>query len=218
MFPIVAVLVFLVLVLVLLALYKLRKTEHMPDPYMVYYDDGLLDIFLGLVLFAAGVVMLADYPTFAGIAPALLYPILLTAKKSITAPRLQPDDISQIQVKRRQTRSKMIGLVLALTLALLAGLFVLFVLLVGVKDWQIWPYLMDAGLVIVAGVFVFWGFQSGAKRLIIYGGLLLVARISGFWVEVPFPSYIVALGGIVSLIGLAMMIRFIQEHPKRSFS
>jgi hypothetical protein len=208
----------LVLVLVLLALYKLRKTEHMPDPYMVYYDDGLLDIFLGLVLFAAGFGMLADYSAFIGITPALLYPILLVAKKNITAPRLQPDDISQIQVKRRQTRSKMIGLVLALTLALLAGLFVLFVLLVGVKDWQIWAYLMDAGLVIVAGVFVLWGFQSGAKRLVVYGGLLLVARISSFWVEVAFPYYIVAVGGVVSLIGLAIMIRFIQEHPKRSFS
>lgn len=212
MFPIIAVLIFLVLVLVLLALYKLSKTEHTPEPYMVYYDDGLLDIFLGLVLFAVGVVMLADYPAFAGIAPALLYPILLTAKKSITAPRLQPDDIPPTQAKRRQTRSMMIGVTLALILALLAGLL-LFAM--GVRDWSIWSYLMDAGLVIVAGVLVLWGFQSGAKRLVVYGGLLLVARISSLWVEVPFPYYIVALGGAVSLIGLAVMIRFIQEHPQK---
>lgn len=215
MFPIIALLVFLVLVLVLLALYKLSKTEHTPEPYMVYYNDGLMDIFLGLGLLSAGIVMLVDYPAFTGIAFAVLYPILLAAKKGVTAPRLRPDDISPTQAKRQQTRSMMIGVALALILALLAGLLVF---AVGVRDWSIWLYLMDAGLVIVAGVFVLWGLQSGAKRLVVYGGLLLVARISSFWVEVAFPYYIVALGGVVSLIGLAIMIRFIQEHPNRNYS
>jgi hypothetical protein len=183
------------------------------NPYLVYHEDGLLDICLGLALLMFGVVLIANYPAFSGLILALLYPILMAAKQDITATRIRPADLSPAQVAGR-----MKAMSITLGVSLVIGVLLLALTMGNLPLWlDSWldRYLMAAILVAVAGLFVVWGLQSGAKRLFIYAGLILVARVSSFWLDLTLPQYAIALGVIISLIGLVVTARFMRDHPKR---
>jgi hypothetical protein len=193
--------------------HDLNMGDSARNPYLVYHEDGLLDICLGLALLMFGVVLVANYPAFSGLILALLYPMLMAAKQDITAPRIRPADLPPAQVAGRM---KAMSITLGVSLVIGVLLFAL-----SMGNLPLWlgswldRYLMTAILVAVAGLFVMWGLQSGAKRLFIYAGLILVACVSSFWLDITFPQYAIALGVIISLIGLVVTARFMRDHPKR---
>jgi hypothetical protein len=191
---------------------NLDMMERARNPYMVYYEDGLLDVYLGLALLMFGVVLLTDYPAFAGLAFAILYPILMAAKQDIAAPRIRPGALSPAQVASRM-RSTTLTLGVALAMGVL--LFALRAQILPARiDNGIGSYLPTVILVVIAGLLVAWGLQTGTIRLFFYAGLILIARLASYWLDIELPHYAIALGVSLTLIGLAVTIRFIRDHPK----
>jgi len=216
MFPIIAVLIFMILLGVLIVTYKFSQKQPASDSLvMVYHEDGLQDVFLGMVLLVGGVALIADYMAFVGLIFVVLYPILLAAKQRITAARLRPDDLSPGLMARRRA-----GMSIVISVALILGLllFALFALRTGDQprwlDHWLDLYLLDTLLLVLIGLLLLWGFRSGVKRLFIYAGLFFVARVSSFWLDIDFPYYILGLGAIILFIGLSVTAQFIRDHPK----
>ncbi len=82
-------------------------------------------------------------------------------------------------------------------------------------DHGIDSYLFTVILVATAGLLIVWGFQTGTRRLFFYAGLILIARLSSYWLDIELPHYAIALGIFFTLIGLAVTVRFIHDHPKK---
>lgn len=209
--PFLALAIFIIL-LVLLAFAFVRKGHAAADNlYMVYYEDGLWDLYLGLILLLVGIAEWNAAPLI-GIIPAIFYPLLLAAKQAITAPRLRPADLPPAQGEARRTL-----VFLVLGLALLLGLSV-FVLMAGepttgLRSW-LDRYLPTVLWLLVIGLFGAWGYASGERRLIGYAALFVAAWVISFWVELPLYVYALVLGTLIAASGLAVTIRFVQAHPK----
>ena len=191
---------------------KFEMTGQTGGAYMLYSEDGLLDIFLGLTVFMGGILMSFDQGAFMGLTFILLYPILMSVKQTITAPRIDPADMPPGKAATR-TLTGLAALGVVFLLAIL-----IFILKRGDMPVQLeaWldNYMLDTLLAVVVGLLAIRGFLGGPKRLILYGGLLLAARLSSLWLDLSFPQYVSIVGGIISLIGVGVLVRFVRNHPK----
>ena len=179
--------------------------------YMLYHEDGLLDIYLGFTLVMFGLLLIVDYAAFTGVAFALLYPMFVLAKENITTPRLRPDELSPAQAAKRIKSMSMM-----LTVTLVIGVLV-FMFVSTANLWlAAWldKHLMTAVVIVLAGLFILWGLQSSTERLFVYAGLFVLARLASFWLTLAFPYYVLAVGAVISLIGLTVTLEFMRHHPK----
>ena len=182
--------------------------------YMMVFEDGLFELFFGLLFIASGI-LLDYYAGMVGILFALLYPFLLSAKALITKPRLDPSELPNDVAKRRQ-----LSMFVVLGLFLLAGM--LFVVLLEVQlpvmRGRLDRYLVMALAVVLAGLLTLMAYRTGAQRLYLYAAFVLAAYLSSFWLAFAFPLYLIAIGMGVMVVGLTVTMRFIQEHPKLAAS
>lgn len=210
----ISIFIALVILAVLAYLYTTQQEKPIAvnERYMLIYEDGLLDLFAGLFLISAGV-MLNVNPGLMGIFIPLLYVVLLLAKTVITKPRLAPAALPAEAAKRRQLKA-----LLLLGLALFVGM-VAFLLFAAdrnaVRSW-LTLYLAPMLVLVLTGALTLWAYRTDIKRLYLYTALVLAVYGSSFWLAVTFPTYLTAVGIGVLLIGLGVTARFVQEHPKLS--
>ena len=217
---IISSIVILGLILALLGVFifarKTGRTQPPEENYLTYYEDGLIEVSVGLGLIAAGLAMWFDFGGFIGVMFALIYPVLLVAKQSITAPRISAADLPSTTMDHR--RSVIVGI---LTLTLILGVLVFLFMAVGETGSQsfgvrVWlqKYLLDLLLLIGIGSLAFAGYKSEVKRLFGYAGLLVLIRVAGIWLNFQFPIYVMVVGLVVLLTGLYVLARFLESHPK----
>ena len=197
-------------------LYVSQKDKPIDEDnrYMMVYEDGLFEVFAGLML-VAGALLLDIYAGMIAILFAVLYPFLLSAKALITKPRLDPAEFPSDVAKRRQL-SMFIVLGLTLVLGVLA-----FLLFAANRAWlRPWldQYFMSVMVLVLAGALTIWAYRADVPRLYLYAAFVLVAYVASFWLTLAFPIYVLAVGIGVVVVGLITMARFIQEHPKLSTS
>ena len=197
-------------------LYVSQKDKPIDDNsrYMMVYEDGLFDLFFGLMLVAGGI-LLDVYAGMIGILFAVLYPFLLSAKAYITKPRLDPAELPLDVAKRRQ-----LSMFLVLGLTLLVGVLVFLVSAANIAWVRGWldQYFMPTLVFIAAGALALWAYRTDVQRLYLYAAFVLAAYVASFWLMLAFPIYVVAIGIGVTLVGLFTMARFIQAHPKLAAS
>lgn len=203
--------IFVTLLALLLLAFLLKGNVATDRLYMVYYEDGLWDLYLAAILLLLGVAEWIETPLI-GIIPAILYPLLLATKQSITAPRLRPEELPPTQATQRRTL-----LFMVLGLLFLCGLL-LFALIEGgpftwLSGW-VDRYLPLALWWLMIALFALWGYQSGERRLIGYAALCLVALLVSIWIDLPIYVYALVLGVFMGVIGLTVTVRFVHEHPK----
>ena len=187
--------------------------------YLNYHGDGLLDIFLGLAAIWFGITIATDTAAYMAIAFILFYSFGLVAKQIITMPRLRPDEVSLSKTTKLQ-RTK----VSTLSVTLLIGLlfFVLTYLLVFSESLPFWldafldNYLTTMVLFVVIGIMAYLGYAAKVWRLIGYAGLMLLAFISYLWFPLDLSVYAFALGGFVLLVGVVLLVQFLNTHPQIS--
>lgn len=210
MWPFISILIFVVLLVLLVLTFLFKGYTSTAKLYMVYHEDGLWDLYLGLILLVLGLAEWFETPLI-GIIPAILYPILLAAKQAITAPRLRPEDLPTAQGARRRT-----------TVFIVIGLTLLFILLTTVlltvnpSPWiRAWldRYLVTTLWLLVIVLFAIWGYTSGATRLFGYAALFLLVFAATVWFDLPLYLYMLGLGALICVSGLAVMVRFVQAHP-----
>ena len=179
--------------------------------FLSYHQDGILDLVIGLCILGFGFSM--NMESSAYIILSWLGLILYAPLKSaITIPRIgfvQFDNAS----KRRNRLLVMLGVALA-TFVLFLGLFVFLRsdnFSAGIDAWFRQYYLLVLSFfpaIIFAGA-ALW---TGVYRLLVHALLIVGIIFAGIQLNIHEPYFVMFLGGIIFLIGLWLLIRFVRRY------
>jgi hypothetical protein len=193
----------------------LRQLER--KAWKSVHQDGLLDIFCGLVLLQVGVSLwiqhAAGYWTLVfGIAfNSLAVAGLIAGKKLITVPRMGRVEFGQIR------KAKSLQLTILLSLAVLLGVALIMLSLTDVVQlpgWAVPAALIAANMLFVFGML---GYFLDYPRLYIYG--LLYAAAFPSWVvlielaDIRFPVVSVLSAAVMVLLGCKGLFQFTSRYP-----
>jgi hypothetical protein len=169
-----------------------------------YFEDGLWDIFLGILMAGMGIRSLTDNVGFTLLAMAGI-PVLFLGKKVITLPRMG-------YVRFSQTRKDKQMKVLWVLIISVIATFVLLSLVVS----RLGPSVIIAALMGIsfAGVFCVIAYYMDFRCLYLYGILFGIT----VWLTEVFgspagPVASIISGGIALSIGLIQFIRFLHKYP-----
>ncbi len=196
----------------------LKKIEK--KAWTSYFQDGLWDIFLGLVLLNFGIAPIIEDLT-GTIYEISYYAILIIAfiifyggKKYITAPRLGR---AKFSVERKSKRKKTI---IVLTLSVLFGLIMLILTSTDFLSFkntiQFIAIIFGINAIIVFSIMAYF---LDFNRLYLYGwffaGSIILTELSRNYVGTIYDNVLgfVIFGGIMILIGIIYFIRFLQKYP-----
>jgi len=179
----------------------------------LYHGDGLIDIAIGFVILLAGIAEIFDQTSLAGVWVILWLPIMISAKKSITVPRMRYIDFTP----KAQWKVKVVIVTVVLALAVLFTLgLVAFTKNEALPSWLtawlreysrlVWP----AALV---GVGWLIALATGVKRLYAYAALAVIAFAGGYWFNLDFPLLFTVLGAVIVLSGMVVLVRFLRKYP-----
>jgi len=202
---------------------KINLKEIERKAYLSYHQDGLLDIFIGMFIFAFGLYILSesDFPIIA-VLPALLVPVWASVKKKITYPRIGYVKFGK-STKTRRTKSM---LLLSGVLTLLLGFGVFLTITLRRGPLPLWLIVMGAyGMIIAGGIVAailgVVAYINGINRLYVYAAMFFAMYSTGhFLVIIPgFDAFQkiavvnIPLGVIILGYGLYLLSRFLHEHP-----
>ncbi|MCP4422712.1 MAG: hypothetical protein GY805_39390 [Chloroflexi bacterium] len=182
--------------------------------YLSYHQDGILDLVIGLSILGFGINMYTDSSAFIVLS---WFGIMLYAplKARITIPRM--GYVQFDEVRTRKTKQMVMLAIGMSTFSLFLGLFV-FVrsdnFSASFSQWFEQYYLLVLGAfpaIILAGA-ALW---LGVNRLLLHALLIVGIIYAGIQLDVPEPYYVMVLGGIISLVGLWLLVRFLQKYPKK---
>jgi hypothetical protein len=179
----------------------------------LYHGDGLIDIAIGFVILLAGIAEIFDQTSLAGVWVVLWLPIMMSAKKSITVPRMRYIDFTP----KAQWKVKLVIVTVVLAVAVLFTLgLVVFTKNEALPSWltawlreysrMVWP----AALV---GVGWLIALATGVKRLYAYAALAVIAFAGGYWFNLDFPLLFTVLGAVILLSGIVVLVRFLRKYP-----
>ncbi|MDJ0835682.1 MAG: hypothetical protein QNK37_04145 [Acidobacteriota bacterium] len=188
-----------------------------------FYQDGLWDIYLGLLLLGMGLPRILDelgLPSAPGREALIMLPLVIFAlmllvlgKKWITSPRLGYVKFSPA----RKKKTTVIGLILVITFLLGAGLYAL--VETGLVNLGGGNHLFLVFFVVLsAGVFALMAYLLDFRRLYAYGLLFALAlpaakALQGAGSAYPFLIAYVSGAIIMLAAGVAALLRFVHKYP-----
>ena len=193
--------------------YELNMKEIERQAYISYSEDGLVDIAVGFVIMAWGLLLLMEPTGLIALLGPLGMGIWYLGKRFITIPRI--GTIEPSPKMERKLRNLAIFLLL-LGLMALAGILISRILGSAFSSDHSLGIL---GLVIAAGIAVL-AYLLNASRLYVYAVILVVAFAGG---EIlagsvtnfdAFASSVVIGGGLILLSGIVVLLRFVRKYPR----
>ena len=180
--------------------------------YLAYQNDGLWDIFLGVILFVSGILMKTDNGAFMGIAPAVLIPIAANIKKSFTRPRLGFVKFSQERETKQKKQRFILSIILTFTVVLGLVNFLAFS-----SDIDVLSYLRDLAFLpfafVIALVLGSAGLLFGMHRFMLYAILIFLAFLGAHIAHSEPPVPFVVMGAIITIVGVVYLVRFMRKYP-----
>ncbi len=184
--------------------------------YKQTWEDGILDLIIGIGLVLLGVLFRTDLAGLAGMFVAvLLMPFWAAAKKLITIPRLGYVEFSEERKARERGWTRHLLILGVMTFVLAVGLYVA-TTRGGMGDsfGEIrLGYLLFGGL-IALGLGVA-GFMAGLPRLAAYAAVVLAATGVGYLTGLELEDYLLAAGVVILACGVVVFTRFLKRHPRR---
>ena len=190
--------------------------------WTAYFDDGILDITVGLFVIAFGIGMNTPYTTLTAVSWMVIF-FFAAAKKAITLPRVGLVKFSPEREER--IKKEKLFFVIFFTITALIGLGFFLVLVADIP--QSFRTLVGElavvsyQLFIVAGL-CFVAYWKQIKRFYAYAALFLAAIVAGQFLNVSGgnPLTIAAYqyiftGSIMLLAGFVILARFFRRYPKR---
>lgn len=177
--------------------------------YASYHQDGLIDIIIGWAIFGFGLNMALDNSAFLFMSwlPIILY---VPIKNRVTVPRIG-------YVKFSSSNSLILGIVLAVLMVLLLGIFILLILgpeliPTQISEWFREYYLLLFGSIFGLG-FVEAALATGITRFYAYGVMLVVVFVGGTWLNLAEYFYVITAGVLIEVVGVILMVRFLRKYP-----
>jgi len=178
-----------------------------------YHKDGLMDIFIGFAVFFAGLFMWTEMVWMAGILIPVLLPSFQMARKRFLEPRI--GKLMRTSHQQAQTQKNLLMATLLLGVVFLAGIgmFYAYGELSGpINDWLRPNFLLVLGI-IFASVWLLAAAMLKINRFYLYAAFSFATLALAQYTMLPFWIALVILGGLVTLSGTVILIRFIQQHP-----
>ncbi|MEN8115282.1 MAG: hypothetical protein ABFS21_12940 [Actinomycetota bacterium] len=178
------------------------------DAYRSRFDDGLLDLFIGIALLWMGVSWLwfEDLAPMSGVLPAVLVMPFVPLRTRFIESRAGYVKFSE---SRRQWERRNLVLFVAVGLlmfALAIGAYVAFRV-----PRSIAPGLIAFLLALMVGLIAF---ASVLPRFLVYTGLLFVGGVVAAIFETNPGAPLLVAGVIVTVWGAVLTTRFVRSHPK----
>ena len=189
---------------------KFKQLER--RTYLLYHQDGLIDIVVGLCILGFGINMLSDSSAFSMLAwmPLIFLPSL---KKSVTIPRL---GYAKFDARRTGSLRIMGVVMLFLGVVALAGLFLFLGKIPPETAAWIKEYHMLVLALFGAAVFAGVGLMSRIKRLFAYAALTLLLVAAGYLFNILPAAYVMILGSLIFFTGMVLLARFLRDYPIES--
>ena len=193
---------------------KINLKEIEKKAYLSYYQDGLLDIFLGIAIISFGIGMATDQSYIGSIMPAILFPLWVTIKKSITIPRIGNVNFSPERKLRIKKETAFFAIFFTVTVIAGAGIFFAH------GHMPVWLeaflkkfIMLPLGIIGAAGL-SFLAYWKQMNHFYFLALLTLIFIIVGPILTIRHPVYFISLGVVIFLIGLIMLIKFMGQNPK----
>lgn len=177
------------------------ETELKKKAFLSFHNDGIIDILMGWNLAVIGVSLylhnLSLLSDIIGLAPLLFYGLL---KYKITLPRLG-------HAQFRTRRSFSVWLVGAV-----GGVFLLAAIIYGFFINSSSGFVGPIAFALL-GIALTMVLISGFNRILAYAILIPLFFIVGFGLRFLSPEMIMATGGILMVVGIWMLTKFLRTHP-----
>ncbi|MDO8056533.1 MAG: hypothetical protein Q6361_06700 [Candidatus Hermodarchaeota archaeon] len=181
--------------------------------YTIYHQDGIVDIFLGLVIVIFALMLLTPMfevtiPLMGGI--SVVWILSFTgAKRSITVPRI---GYVEFKAHRRYRVTFLAVFLLIVNLAFFA--IIASDILRNEFVFLFNQYGLFIVAVVIGGIFVLFGWVVQISRLYGYGGVTFVAFATAqvFLLHLALP--VLVLGVVITVTGFLLLYRFLQKYPK----
>jgi hypothetical protein len=181
--------------------------------YLAFHRDGIIDILLGLIFFGFGLWLLLDNVLFTYIS-WLSFGVYRYMKKTITIPRF---GFVRFEEDKKQ-QILLIGFAIILLGLLLLARF--YLLETDLSDLFLSSFLRKNHVYIMssigAALMMVFGLWRGIYRFSGYGLLLFGALVIFYLEGIPGRNALFMMGGLVLVIGLILLVTFIQRNPVQS--
>lgn len=181
--------------------------------YLSYHEDGVLDLIAGLpvLMFGLGMIFDATMLFILTFLPIVLY---LPMKQMITLPRM--GYVRFTPKRRRKNSIGMVALFIAGTLSLIMGI-VAFLGFEG-RGLNLRAFMLEYGQlvfgVVMAAPYALISFFFGFRKFAGYAVLVFAGWLSAFLFAIPEGIPVVLAGGLISLIGLVALVRFLADNSR----
>ena len=181
-----------------------------------YHKDGLLDIFIGLGIFFAGLFLWTEMVWLSGIFIPVFMPSFLAARKRFLQPRFgNPDHNLQQPVQAQKLIFLIILLLGGLLLAWFLMSFIFGFMSGPINEWLRQYFLLMIGI-IFAIVWIFASAMLRINRFYLYAFFTFLALSFAQFTSLLFWVALSVLGGLISFFGLIILFRFVQQHPLKN--
>lgn len=171
-----------------------------------YMEDGIWDIYLGLMAFAFGFGIVLDISYLAAIMVSVGFAFQSIAKNMITFPR-----IGYIKLRKAKKR----GMAAVLTGVLFLGMMIFLVFMLGDEN-PVRYFVRDRMLFFIAviwgGAIALAGLSFHVRRYFAYALIVFGAVMMSEWMG-SLGLNLIGAGLLVMIAGLFVMMRFIRKYP-----
>ena len=177
--------------------------------YMSFFEDGVWDILLGFFILGWGLAILTDASYLPGALFVSLYFTAWGVKKWLTYPRSGYVRFSVSSRRRITARFLILG-----SAVLLLGLLAAILWGTGTRPQWLADYfpLIFNGMLAAAVCFV--AYWARVNRFYLYAALILLGAVFHLWLGIEWEFGFIGAGGIILLIGLGFLIRFLRKYPR----
>jgi len=172
--------------------------------HFTFFQDGLWDMFLGVLLLAWGINVWFDLPFLPGGTFVLFFWLVLGLKQMITYPRI--GYARPVEHQSRLIKTVITGIVMLVAVLIFLPLF---------KNEYIqflrqnFEFILNSSMAIAAALVGYWW---SIKRWYAYALLILVFAVLYQWTELPYQVSFIIPGLTIFLSGLAVLIGFLRQY------
>lgn len=177
--------------------------------YMTFFEDGVWDIFLGLFVLGWGLSILTHGSYLPGVVFVCLYFTVWGIKKWLTYPRIGYVRFSSTSRRRIKAR-----FVILLTVVLLLGLLAGVLFGIGSRPQWLADYFPLIFNGMLAAIVCFAAYWARVNRFYLHAVLIFLGAVLNVWTGISLEFGFIGAGGIITLIGLGFLIRFLRKYPK----
>lgn len=185
---------------------ELRTIER--KVYMSFFEDGVWDIFLGLFILAWGISILTEAAYLPGVSFIGIYFAMWGIKKWLTYPRIGYVKFSSTSRRRITAR-----FLILLTTTLLLGLLAAVLWGIGTRpQWlaDYFPLIFNGMLAVIVCLVAYW---ARVNRFYLHAALIFLGAVFHLWLGIQWEFGFIGAGGIIVIIGLGFLIRFLRKYP-----